>query len=115
MLFSYHFYHNFAKYFFSISSRQVSMLYFSFSGCALHFATVTSSPSKVVMTTTGLVFSGRVHTSNISDSSKKLSEWRELLPGNEVPFDFKQSREKQRHKVFPVQVLRDAIITSTNR
>ena len=70
-----------------------------YSGCSLHFATVTSSPSKVVMTTTGLVFSGRVHNSNISDSSKKLSEWRELLPGAEVPFEFKQSREKQRHKV----------------
>ncbi|XP_028393538.1 vacuolar protein sorting-associated protein 13D-like [Dendronephthya gigantea] len=67
-------------------------------GCSLHFATVTSSPSKVVMTTTGLVFSGRVHNSNISDSSKKLSEWRELQPGDEVPFEFKQSREKQRHK-----------------
>lgn len=51
------------------------------------------------MTTTGLVFSGRVHNSNISDSSKKLSEWQELLPGAEVPFEFKQSREKQRHKV----------------
>ena len=89
------------KYFHNSPQKfQVNVQYLLFfSGCSLHFATVTSSPSKVVMTTTGLVFSGRVHTSNISDSSKKLSEWRELLPGGEVPFEFKQSREKQRHKV----------------
>lgn len=75
------------------------------SGCTLHFATVTSSPSKVVMTATGLVFSGRVRNSSMSESSKKLSEWRQVLPGDEAPFEFKQSREKQRHKVRVVNAM----------
>ena len=63
----------------------------------LSFATITSTPSKVIMTNTGLTLSGRANPTSGAQQGK-MSQWREVLSGAEAPFEF-SSREKLRHRV----------------
>ena len=66
-------------------------------GCNVSFATVTTAPSKVILSSTGQVLPG-FHDSGPG----KMSEWKEVVPGGEVPFEF-SSGEKLRHRVSFVQ------------
>ena len=57
---------------------------------------VTSTPSKVIITSSGLTLAGQASSGQVV--SGKMSEWKEVMPGEEVPFEF-SSREKLRHRV----------------
>ena len=54
------------------------------------FKTVTTTPSKVILKSTGQALPG--------PGSKKISDWSEVSPGGEAPFEF-TSGEKLRHRV----------------
>jgi hypothetical protein len=62
------------------------------SGCTLVFRTLSTTPSRVIITNTGLKLTPHDHDPD------KMSEWRDVPPGCEIPFEF-SSREKMRHKV----------------
>ena len=62
-------------------------------GCVVWFKTVTTTPSKVILASTGQALPGLP-----GSGSGKMSDWREVPSGGEAPFEF-SSGEKQRHKV----------------
>ncbi|XP_022802556.1 vacuolar protein sorting-associated protein 13D-like isoform X2 [Stylophora pistillata] len=61
-------------------------------GCVMWFKTVTTTPSKVILTSTGQALPGLPGL-----ESGKMSDWREVSPGGEAPFEF-TSGEKLRHR-----------------
>lgn len=61
-------------------------------GCVVWFKTVTTTPSKVILASTGQALPGLP-----GSGSGKMSDWREVPSGGEAPFEF-SSGEKQRHK-----------------
>ncbi|XP_048580764.1 intermembrane lipid transfer protein VPS13D isoform X3 [Nematostella vectensis] len=63
-------------------------------GCLLMFRTITTTPSRVIITNTGLKLAP--HDAH-GPGYDKMSEWREVAAGEEIPFEF-SSREKMRHK-----------------
>lgn len=63
------------------------------SGCVVWFKTVTATPSKVILASTGQALPGLP-----GSGSGKMSEWKEVPPGGEAPFEF-TSGEKLRHRV----------------
>ncbi|XP_033825826.1 intermembrane lipid transfer protein VPS13D isoform X2 [Periophthalmus magnuspinnatus] len=66
-------------------------------GCTLCFATLTTSPTRVALSHSGSADSiSEVHGPG-ADDSHSVSQWREVLPGAELPFEF-EAREKLRHR-----------------
>lgn len=63
------------------------------SGCVLWFKTVTTTPSKVILASTGQALPGLP-----GSGSGRMSEWKEVSPGGEAPFEF-TAGEKMRHRV----------------
>lgn len=57
------------------------------------FKTVTTTPSKVILASTGQALRGLP-----GSGSGKMSDWREVPSGGEAPFEFTVG-EKLRHKV----------------
>lgn len=57
------------------------------------FKTVTTTPSKVILASTGQALTGLP-----GSGLGKISEWKEVPSGGEAPFEF-SSGEKLRHRV----------------
>ncbi|KAK3737381.1 hypothetical protein QZH41_011519 [Actinostola sp. cb2023] len=68
-------------------------------GCVVVFRTISTTPSRVIITSTGLKL-----TQHDNDADK-MSDWREVPAGCETPFEF-SSREKMRHKASDIQPVR---------
>ncbi|XP_041130652.1 vacuolar protein sorting-associated protein 13D-like isoform X3 [Polyodon spathula] len=67
-------------------------------GCTMWFATITMTPTRVALSHSGSSdpISDR-DGGRGSDDTLNISEWREVLPGEEIPFVF-EAREKLRHR-----------------
>ncbi|XP_014195954.1 vacuolar protein sorting-associated protein 13D isoform X2 [Haplochromis burtoni] len=66
-------------------------------GCTMWFATMTTTPTRVALSHSSSADSiSDVHSSG-SDDSHNVSQWREVLPGEEIPFEF-EAHEKLRHR-----------------
>ncbi|XP_072305384.1 intermembrane lipid transfer protein VPS13D isoform X2 [Eucyclogobius newberryi] len=66
-------------------------------GCTLWFATLTTSPTRVALSHSSSADSiSEVHGPG-ADDPHSVSQWREVLPGAELPFEF-EAREKLRHR-----------------
>ncbi|XP_053338052.1 intermembrane lipid transfer protein VPS13D isoform X1 [Clarias gariepinus] len=66
-------------------------------GCTMWFATLTTTPTRVALSHSSSADSiSDVHGSG-TDDTHNISQWREVLPGEEIPFEF-QAREKLRHR-----------------
>ncbi|MGH0120150.1 UNVERIFIED_CONTAM: hypothetical protein FKN15_065311 [Acipenser sinensis] len=67
-------------------------------GCTMWFATITTTPTRVALSHSGSsdpISDGEEGRS--SDDTLNISQWREVLPGEEIPFVF-EAREKLRHR-----------------
>ncbi|XP_047373498.1 intermembrane lipid transfer protein VPS13D isoform X6 [Sciurus carolinensis] len=66
-------------------------------GCTLWFATLTTTPTRAALSHSGSP--GVVPEGNgaFLDDAHKVSEWREVLTGEEIPFEF-EARGKLRHR-----------------
>uniref|UniRef100_A0A1A7YHK4 Vacuolar protein sorting 13D n=1 Tax=Iconisemion striatum TaxID=60296 RepID=A0A1A7YHK4_9TELE len=66
-------------------------------GCTMRFATLTTTPTRVALFHSSSADSvSDIHSSG-NDESHNISLWREVLSGQEVPFEF-EAREKLRHR-----------------
>ncbi|XP_078806203.1 intermembrane lipid transfer protein VPS13D isoform X4 [Oryzias latipes] len=66
-------------------------------GCTMWFATLTTTPTRVALSHSSSADSiSDIHSSGVDDSHN-VSQWREVLPGEELPFEF-EAREKLRHR-----------------
>ncbi|XP_031659504.1 vacuolar protein sorting-associated protein 13D isoform X1 [Oncorhynchus kisutch] len=66
-------------------------------GCTMWFATLTTTPTRVALSHSGSADSiSHVHGPG-TDDTHNVSQWREVLPGEEIPFEF-EAREKLRHR-----------------
>ncbi|XP_074536599.1 intermembrane lipid transfer protein VPS13D [Halichoeres trimaculatus] len=66
-------------------------------GCTMWFATLTTTPTRVALSHSSSADSiSDVHSSG-SDDLHNVSQWREVLPGEEIPFEF-EAHEKLRHR-----------------
>ncbi|XP_077570887.1 intermembrane lipid transfer protein VPS13D isoform X2 [Stigmatopora nigra] len=66
-------------------------------GCTMCFATLTTTPTRVALSHSSSADSiGDIHGPG-NDDSHNVSQWREVSPGEEVPFEF-EGREKLRHR-----------------
>nr|XP_015192573.1 PREDICTED: vacuolar protein sorting-associated protein 13D isoform X1 [Lepisosteus oculatus] len=66
-------------------------------GCTMWFATLTTTPTRVALSHSGSMDSiSDAHGTGLDDTHN-VSQWREVLPGEEIPFVF-QAREKLRHR-----------------
>ncbi|KAM3617296.1 uncharacterized protein V6R79_004435 [Siganus canaliculatus] len=66
-------------------------------GCTMWFATLTTTPTRVALSHSSSADSiSDVHGSG-TDDNHNVSQWREVLPGEEIPFEF-EAREKLRHR-----------------
>ncbi|XP_069382319.1 intermembrane lipid transfer protein VPS13D isoform X3 [Paralichthys olivaceus] len=66
-------------------------------GCTMWFATLTTSPTRVALSHSGSADSiSDVHGPG-TDDTQNINQWREVLPGEEIPFEF-EAREKLRHR-----------------
>ncbi|CAJ1055202.1 vacuolar protein sorting-associated protein 13D isoform X2 [Xyrichtys novacula] len=66
-------------------------------GCTLWFATLTTTPTRVALSHSSSADSiSEVHSSG-TDDPHNVSQWREVLPGEEIPFEF-EAHEKLRHR-----------------
>ncbi|XP_067095428.1 intermembrane lipid transfer protein VPS13D [Osmerus mordax] len=66
-------------------------------GCTMWFATLTTTPTRVALSHSGSADSiSDVHGPG-TDDTHNVSQWREVLPGEEIPFEF-EAREKLRHR-----------------
>ncbi|XP_041858896.1 vacuolar protein sorting-associated protein 13D isoform X3 [Melanotaenia boesemani] len=66
-------------------------------GCTMWFATLTTTPTRVALSHSSSADSiSDVHSSG-TDDTHNVSQWREVLPGEEIPFEF-EAREKLRHR-----------------
>ncbi|XP_076848119.1 LOW QUALITY PROTEIN: intermembrane lipid transfer protein VPS13D [Brachyhypopomus gauderio] len=66
-------------------------------GCTMWFATLTTTPTRVALSHSGSADSiSDVHGPG-TDDTHNISQWREVLPGEEIPFEF-EAREKLRHR-----------------
>ncbi|XP_035998092.1 vacuolar protein sorting-associated protein 13D isoform X2 [Fundulus heteroclitus] len=66
-------------------------------GCTMWFATLTTSPTRVALSHSSSVDSISDMQSSGTDDTHNVSQWREVLPGEEIPFEF-EAREKLRHR-----------------
>ncbi|XP_034152069.1 vacuolar protein sorting-associated protein 13D isoform X4 [Esox lucius] len=66
-------------------------------GCTMWFATLTTTPTRVALSHSGSADCiSHVHGPG-TDDTHNISQWREVLPGEEIPFEF-EAREKLRHR-----------------
>ncbi|XP_008302450.1 vacuolar protein sorting-associated protein 13D isoform X1 [Stegastes partitus] len=66
-------------------------------GCTMCFATLTTTPTRVALSHSSSADSiSDVHGPG-TDDTHNVSQWREVLPGEEIPFEF-EAREKLRHR-----------------
>ncbi|KAM6982880.1 intermembrane lipid transfer protein VPS13D isoform 1-T1 [Tautogolabrus adspersus] len=66
-------------------------------GCTMWFATLTTTPTRVALSHSSSADSiSEVHGTG-TDDTHNVSQWREVLPGEEIPFEF-EAREKLRHR-----------------
>ncbi|XP_062872043.1 intermembrane lipid transfer protein VPS13D [Trichomycterus rosablanca] len=66
-------------------------------GCTMWFATLTTTPTRVALSHSSSADSiSDVHGPG-TDDTHNVSQWREVLPGQEIPFEF-EAREKLRHR-----------------
>ncbi|XP_029973693.1 vacuolar protein sorting-associated protein 13D, partial [Salarias fasciatus] len=66
-------------------------------GCTMWFATMTTTPTRVALSHSSSADSiSDIHGPG-TDDTHNVSQWREVLPGEEVPFEF-EAREKLRHR-----------------
>ncbi|XP_037627751.1 vacuolar protein sorting-associated protein 13D isoform X2 [Sebastes umbrosus] len=66
-------------------------------GCTMWFATLTTTPTRVALSHSSSADSiSDVHGPG-TDDTHNISQWREVLPGEEIPFEF-EAREKLRHR-----------------
>ncbi|XP_056131507.1 intermembrane lipid transfer protein VPS13D [Lampris incognitus] len=66
-------------------------------GCTMWFATLTTTPTRVALSHSSSVDSISDTHGPGTDDTLNVSQWREVLPGEEVPFEF-EAREKLRHR-----------------
>ncbi|KAM6924954.1 intermembrane lipid transfer protein VPS13D [Xenentodon cancila] len=66
-------------------------------GCTMWFATLTTTPTRVALSHSGSVDSISDVQNSGTDDPHKVSQWREVLPGEEIPFEF-EAHEKLRHR-----------------
>uniref|UniRef100_A0A8C4H619 Vacuolar protein sorting 13 homolog D n=1 Tax=Dicentrarchus labrax TaxID=13489 RepID=A0A8C4H619_DICLA len=66
-------------------------------GCTMWFATLTTTPTRVALSHSSSADSiSDIHGPG-ADDTHNVSQWREVLPGEEIPFEF-EAREKLRHR-----------------
>ncbi|XP_053704503.1 intermembrane lipid transfer protein VPS13D [Synchiropus splendidus] len=66
-------------------------------GCTMWFATLTTTPTRVALSHSSSADSIADGHGPATDDSHNVSQWREVLPGEEIPFEF-EAREKLRHR-----------------
>ncbi|KAL7864820.1 hypothetical protein AOLI_G00162400 [Acnodon oligacanthus] len=66
-------------------------------GCTMWFATLTTTPTRVALSHSGSADSISDVRGPGTDDTHNISQWREVLPGEEIPFEF-EAREKLRHR-----------------
>ncbi|KAJ8257579.1 hypothetical protein GJAV_G00187290 [Gymnothorax javanicus] len=66
-------------------------------GCTMWFATLTTTPTRVALSHSGSADSISDSHGSGTDDTHNVSQWREVLPGEEIPFEF-EAREKLRHR-----------------
>ncbi|XP_066494000.1 intermembrane lipid transfer protein VPS13D [Tiliqua scincoides] len=66
-------------------------------GCTLWFATLTTTPTRAALSHSGSPGDISEENGTFLDDAHKVSEWREVLTGEEVPFEF-EAKGKQRHR-----------------
>ncbi|KAK1801786.1 hypothetical protein P4O66_022429 [Electrophorus voltai] len=66
-------------------------------GCTMCFATLTTTPTRVALSHSGSADSISDAHGPGTDDTHNISQWREVLPGAEIPFEF-EAREKRRHR-----------------
>ncbi|KAM4015734.1 LOW QUALITY PROTEIN: intermembrane lipid transfer protein VPS13D [Anomaloglossus baeobatrachus] len=66
-------------------------------GCTLWFATLTTTPTRAALSHSGSPEVVSDGDRNFLDDAHNVSQWREVPPGEEIPFEF-ETREKLRHR-----------------
>ncbi|KAG8434275.1 hypothetical protein GDO86_012595 [Hymenochirus boettgeri] len=66
-------------------------------GCTLWFSTLTTTPTRAALSHSGSPEVVPEGDKNFLDDTHNMSQWREVLPGQEIPFEF-ETREKLRHR-----------------
>ncbi|KAJ3586857.1 hypothetical protein NHX12_013249 [Muraenolepis orangiensis] len=66
-------------------------------GCTMWFATLTTTPTRVALSHSSSADSIADAHGSGSDDTHNISQWREVQPGEEIPFEF-EAREKLRHR-----------------
>ncbi|XP_053546399.1 intermembrane lipid transfer protein VPS13D isoform X2 [Bombina bombina] len=66
-------------------------------GCTLWFATLTTTPTRAALSHSGSPEVVPEGDKNFLDDTHNVSQWHEVLPGQEIPFEF-ETREKLRHR-----------------
>ncbi|XP_053136918.1 intermembrane lipid transfer protein VPS13D isoform X2 [Hemicordylus capensis] len=66
-------------------------------GCTLWFATLTTTPTRAALSHSGSPGVLPEENRTFLDDAHKVSEWREVLTGEEVPFEF-EAKGKLRHR-----------------
>ncbi|XP_063173560.1 intermembrane lipid transfer protein VPS13D isoform X1 [Candoia aspera] len=66
-------------------------------GCTLWFATLTTTPTRAALLHSGSPAAIPEENGTFLDGAHKVSEWREVLTGEEVPFAF-EAKGKLRHR-----------------
>ncbi|XP_027026540.2 vacuolar protein sorting-associated protein 13D isoform X1 [Tachysurus fulvidraco] len=66
-------------------------------GCTMWFATLTTSPTRVALSHSSSADSISDTRGPGTEDTHNISQWREVLPGEEIPFEF-EAREKLRHR-----------------
>ncbi|KAM4652130.1 intermembrane lipid transfer protein VPS13D [Discoglossus pictus] len=66
-------------------------------GCTLWFATLTTTPTRAALSHSGSPEVVPEGDKNFLDDTHNVSQWCEVLPGEEMPFEF-ETREKLRHR-----------------
>ncbi|XP_069400804.1 intermembrane lipid transfer protein VPS13D isoform X3 [Ovis canadensis] len=66
-------------------------------GCTLWFATLTTTPTRAALSHSGSPGVVPEGNGTLLDDAHNVSEWREVLTGEEIPFEF-ETRGKLRHR-----------------
>ncbi|XP_054435700.1 intermembrane lipid transfer protein VPS13D isoform X2 [Pteronotus mesoamericanus] len=66
-------------------------------GCTLWFATLTTTPTRAALSHSGSPGLVPEENGTFFDDAHNVSEWREVLTGEEIPFEF-EARGKLRHR-----------------
>ncbi|KAK3518898.1 hypothetical protein QTP70_014935, partial [Hemibagrus guttatus] len=66
-------------------------------GCTMWFATLTTTPTRVALSHSSSADSISDTHGPGTDDTHNISQWREVQPGKEIPFEF-EARDKLRHR-----------------